>query len=146
MGIDESGDFWRGTDSADVDTYLAAFTADGYPATTVVHAVCAACGGDRFQVRLDDDEGCAERTCAACGARSWLLDSAEYEEDADLEEAACPCGEEIFELAVGFAYYDGGEDVRWVYVGLRCVADGTLGCFADWKIDYSPTSHLLDAV
>jgi hypothetical protein len=33
--------------------------------------------------------------------------------------------------------------VRWVSLGLRCVQDGTLAVYADWKIDYSPTGHLL---
>jgi hypothetical protein len=33
--------------------------------------------------------------------------------------------------------------VRWISLGLRCVQDGTLGVYADWKVDYSPTGHLL---
>lgn len=74
-----------------------------------------------------------------------MLDSAEFVEDADLGEAACPCGGEIFNVAGGFALRVDGE-VRWVYIGLRCVADGILGCCAEWKIDYSPTAHLLTQV
>jgi hypothetical protein len=65
--------------------------------------------------------------------------------DADPGDAACPCGGEIFNVAVGFALRDDG-DVRWVYVGLRCTKDGILGVYADWKIDFSPTVHLLDRV
>ena len=65
--------------------------------------------------------------------------------DAEPEDCACPCGGETFEVAVGFALRDGG-DVKWVSVGLRCTIDGTLGVYADWKIDYSPTTALFDRV
>jgi hypothetical protein len=75
-----------------------------------------------------------------------LLDSAEYLDDADLGDAGCPCGGERFNVAIGFARYPDSEDIRWVYLGLRCVSDGVLGCYADWKIDYSPSAHLIEAV
>ncbi|MEV5001304.1 hypothetical protein [Nocardioides sp. LML1-1-1.1] len=128
----------------DIDGALAHFSADGYPVTSVVHARCS-CGGAAFRLRVDDEEGCAERTCVACGAVVLMLDSAEYADEADLEPAECPCGGEVFEVAVGFADHADGE-VRWVYLGLRCTTDGNLGCYADWKIDYLPTAHLRTAV
>ncbi|MFB0633174.1 hypothetical protein [Streptomyces sp. AB3(2024)] len=31
-------------------------------------------------------------------------------------------------------------------VGLRCQKGGAAGVYADWKIDYSPTDHLLPMV
>lgn len=79
-----------------------------------------------------------------------MLDSADYLDDANPEECACPCGGEEFELAVGFAMVDVsmgdssvvGREVKWVSIGARCVRDGTLGVYADWKIDYGPTDHL----
>jgi hypothetical protein len=80
--IDSSGDWWRGTESGDIDEYLAYYR-----------------GG----------------------------------------------GNETFEMAVGFAALADG-DVRWVSIGLRCVGDGILGVYTDWKIDYSPTAHLFDRV
>lgn len=73
-----------------------------------------------------------------------MLDSAECLEDADLESAAYPCGHEEFDVAVGFALREDGE-VRWVSVGLRCRKDGRLGVYVDWKVDYSPSRHLLSA-
>ncbi len=145
MAIDSSGQWWRGTEAADLDAYLREFSAGGYPVGSVVHASCAHCGSDRFTLMVDDEAGCAGRRCASCHDLHWMLDSAEYLEEAELEEAQCPCGGELFELAVGFALRDTGE-VRWVYVALRCVADGVLGVYADWKIDYSPTDHLPAAV
>lgn len=140
------GDLWRGTEPQDLDEFLADFTADQYPAKTIVHARCEACSGVEFDVRLDDDEGCAERTCGACGSTFALLDSADHLEEADLGDAACPCGGERFNIAVGFAQMADTDEVRWVYLALRCIADGTLGCYADWKIDYAPSMHLLGAV
>ncbi|GAA0594714.1 hypothetical protein GCM10009546_66160 [Actinomadura livida] len=38
------------------------------------------------------------------------------------------------------------DSVRWVSVGIRCVADGVLGSCADWKINYEPSRHLLARV
>ena len=146
MAVDRSGTWWTGTEAGDLVEYLADFTSDGYPVTRTVRAACGACGGGVFTVVLDDEEGCAVRRCRGCGAEHAMLDSADHREDAALDDATCPCGGEAFDVVVGFAFYDGSDDVRWVYVGLRCVADGVLGCYADWKIDYAPTAHLFDAV
>ncbi|MGS2617118.1 hypothetical protein ACVCAH_21725 [Micromonospora sp. LZ34] len=145
MAIDGPGRWRAGTASAELDTYLRQFAAGGYPVARVVHAACVRCGGSDFGVRVDDDPGYAERTCHACGDRSLLLDAADVAEDADPGDAACPCGGERFDVAVGFALREDGE-VRWVSVGLRCTADGVLGVYADWKIDYSPSGHLLARV
>ncbi len=82
----------------------------------------------------------------ACGRSTLLLDSGETKDDAELEGAACPCGNETFNVAVGFAGYEGSNDVRWVYLGLRCTDDGVLGVYTDWKIDYTPSSHLYERV
>jgi hypothetical protein len=46
-------------------------------------------------------------------------------------------------VAVGFAVRVRGE-VRWASIGLRCVRDGILGVYVDWKTDYAPTPHLID--
>jgi hypothetical protein len=81
----------------------------------------------------------------ACGASAFLCDSEEYWDDADPDDAACPCGGEVLEIGVAFSLRDDG-DVRWITVGGRCVACGVLGVYTDWKIDYSPTGHLFAAV
>jgi hypothetical protein len=46
---------------------------------------------------------------------------------------------------IAFSIADGGS-VRWVTVGLRCQKDRAVGVYADWKIDYQPTDHLLTMV
>lgn len=145
MAIDKGRDSWTGTTAGDIDEYLMAFSAGGYPVQQAVHAHCE-CGGEVFRVRVDDEEGCAELACVQCGRTMLILDSQDYVDDADLQAAACPCGNESFNVAVGFSFLDGSEDVRWVYLGLRCAQDGVLGCYTDWKIDYSPSQQLLDRV
>lgn len=145
MTIDRPGMWWTGTCPDDIDEYLAAFTADGYPASRVVHAGCSNCGGSVFRVRVDDEEGCAERICTTCGSRHLMLDSADTVDEAELEEVECPCGGGTFNVAVGFALR-GDVDAKWVYLALRCTDDGLLGVYTDWKIDYSPTGHLFENV
>ena len=142
MAIDTTGEFWRGTDHADLAGYLREYAAGGYPVVDVTESVCTPCGGRRFRVLADDEEGCVRRTCVACGEATFVADSADAAGDAALEECECPCGGDEFAVAVGFARLADGE-VRWVSVGLRCLTDGTLGVYADWKIDYQPSAHLL---
>ena len=144
MAIDTSGKWWVGSSASDLDGYLVEFSAQQSDvADRVMHSLCDVCQGDVFHLQVDDNEGCSKRTCDSCGAVSFMLDSAEFAEDAELEACACPCGGEAFNLAVGYAMRDDG-DVRWVYIGARCVVDGVLGCYADWTIDYGPSDHLLN--
>jgi hypothetical protein len=143
--IDSSGEWWRGTEAADLDRYLVEYRAGGYAVERVVHARCSGCGGSTFDLAVDDEQGYAERTCTSCAARFVMLDAADVDDEADSDGAGCPCGNETFEVAVGFATRADG-DVRWVSVGARCVSDGILGAYTDWKIDYSPTAHLFDRV
>jgi hypothetical protein len=143
VSIDRSGELWTGTEPADLAEYLRGFKAGGYPVKEVrTVGACPGCDSDAgYDVRVDDEEGFAERTCAGCGLVHLMLDSADHMEEADPGDAACPCGGEVFDVAAGFALRNDGE-VRWVSIGLRCRNDGVLGCYADWKIDYSPTDQL----
>ncbi|MFI6231031.1 hypothetical protein ACIBCR_27410 [Micromonospora echinospora] len=129
-------------DSEALATYVREYRAGGYPVHHVVDVVCRHCDGRTFRVAVDDEEGCALVLCLGCEADTALADSDDHLDDAELAECACPCGAETFAVAVGYALTGGGE-VRWVSVGLRCLADGTLGVYTDWKIDYAPTAHLL---
>ncbi|MFI6824315.1 hypothetical protein ACIBJE_25730 [Micromonospora sp. NPDC050187] len=129
-------------DSEALTVYIREHRAGGYPVHHVVHLGCRHCDGRAFRVAVDDEEGCALLLCLGCGTEAAVADSDDYLDDAELAECACPCGAESFAVAVGYALAGDGE-VRWVSVGLRCLADGALGVYTDWKIDYAPTAHLL---
>ncbi|MFE2044566.1 hypothetical protein ACFXAZ_27310 [Streptomyces sp. NPDC059477] len=120
---------------------------DGRP-VRISRSLCAGCGGRVFRVLVNASG--AERECAGCGARAFIADSGEYWDEEFWEgdepgTAGCPCGGEEFEAAVAFSL-GGDGSVRWVTLGLRCAEDGFCGIYADWKIDYAPTDHLLTMV
>ncbi len=150
MSIDKSGQLWKGTVAGDLDEFLPAFAAGGYAVERVIHSACGECGGTVFALRVDDEQGYADRRCLRCSHSFLMLDSEDSAEDAEPGECACPCGGEAFELAVGYAMVDvasvdgspAGREVKWVSVGARCVQDGALGVYTDWKIDYGPTNQL----
>jgi hypothetical protein len=144
MPIDRSARWWRGADFADLAEYLRIETAEAYPADTVVRAACA-CGGGVFALDYDPAEGCARRACPACGAEHFVCDSGEYWEEAEPEACVCPCGGRLFEIGVAFSRMNDGE-VRWITGGVRCAGCGVLGAPVDWKVDYTPSGQLLEAV
>jgi hypothetical protein len=139
-----------------MDEFLAAYSAGGYSVERTSHSRCANCQGATFALRVDDEAGYADRRCVTCSAVALILDSEDAVDDASPEECACPCGGEVFELAVGYAMVDvapastelaTGEttrEIKWVSVGARCIRDGGLGVYTDWKIDYGPTAQLFN--
>lgn len=133
-----------------VPAELAAFlrgAVDGRP-VKITPSICEGCGGRVFFVLVNASG--AERECSGCSSRAFIADSEEYWNEESWEDdepgaAGCPCGSEEFEAAVAFSLADDGS-VRWVTLGLRCIKDGFSGVYADWKIDYGPTDHLLTMV
>ncbi|MER7171938.1 hypothetical protein [Streptomyces mesophilus] len=120
---------------------------DGRP-VMIAPSVCDGCSSRSFFVLVNTSA--AARECAGCGSRAFIADSEEYWNEESWEDdepgaAGCPCGGEQFEAAVAFSLGEDGS-VRWVTVGLRCLKDGFCGIYADWKIDYGPTDHLLTMV
>ena len=145
MPIDTTGEFWRGSDPDDVDSYLRAYMEDSYPVGRVIACTCA-CGSNQLYLDADADEGCARWTCSKCELQRFVGDSEEYWEQAEPERAVCPeCNGETYNIAVGFSLRENG-DVKWLTIGNRCVECGLLGSFVDWKIDYTPTDHLFTRV
>jgi hypothetical protein len=147
MTIDKTGKWWVGTEPADTTEYLIAYQAEGYAIDATRLCQCR-CGSVVFSLQADPDEGCAQRTCSACGVKHFICDSAEYWDQADPSQWACAeCGNQECNLAVGFSLYapeDQRRDVRWISVGNRCTKCGTLGSFVDWKVGYGPSNQLLD--
>jgi hypothetical protein len=140
MSIDETGEYWIGTEAGDIDGYLRAYTADGHPVDRIIHATCP-CGHNAFRLLVDADQGCAQRACSTCSRTQFVCDSAEHWAEAEPEQVTCPCGADSHEVAVGFNHREDGS-AKWIFVGVRCVSCGVLGAVADWKIDYAPTDHL----
>ncbi|MFF5230740.1 hypothetical protein [Dactylosporangium sp. NPDC000521] len=117
-----------------------------YPVDEVRESVCGSCGGRRFEVRVMDTAKAARRTCLGCGQHAFIADSLEYwDEDDEVQVVcACVCGEEEFAAAIGFSLREDDDDVRWVCVGLRCLACGRPGVYEEWLIKWGPSNYLLD--
>jgi hypothetical protein len=141
MAIDETGKWWKGENFDDLAEYIRLLTAEGYPADEVAQSICP-CGGTRFRLLADRNEGCAKRICAACGKEAFIADSEETWSDARPKTIRCPCRGKLLELGVGFALREDRREVKWVTVGQRCTACGVLASYVDWKIDFSPSEHL----
>jgi hypothetical protein len=125
---------------------IAAFSkANKYLATHFAQAVCT-CGHAEFAVLLDDDEGCAARTCTACDDQQAIADGEEFLDGADLGEAACPCGAEVFTVAAGVALYADSTDVKWFYLGLKCSSCNLAAVYGDWKCEAGEVEALLALV
>jgi hypothetical protein len=142
--IDRTGEWWKGTSPLDIEEYLRAYTEDGYAADRFEQSRCT-CSGAVFRLDFDNEEGCARRTCAACGLQHFICDSGEVAEDATLQATTCPCGRSEFDIIVGFSQRADGN-VRWITVGVRCAKCGVLGCPVEWSIDHAPTAQLYEQV
>ena len=116
-----------------------------YVAQHFADAICT-CGANMFRLSLDDNEGAAIRICVRCNAEHAIGDSGEFLEDAALEECACPCGAEAFEITIGISLYDGTNDVKWLYLGCRCSQCGLTAVYGDWKNEFIGYHELLARV
>ena len=146
MTLKERGQHRYGDNQADIRAELTRYGAlNGYPPLHFADAVCT-CGAHAFRLALDDNEGAAIRTCAACEVAHPVGDSGEYLADASLDDCACPCGSELFEITVAVSLYEGTEDVRWLYLGCRCSACGLTAVYGDWKNEFNGYRNLLSRV
>lgn len=145
MSIDKSGKWWIGSHPEDIREYLIAFSSDGYVADDFRLAICD-CGNPEFRLWADDGEGTAKRICSSCEKSHLICDSEEYWEVSTPVEWTCvECESKCANVGVGFSLFEDGE-IRWLYVGERCVGCGVLGCMTQWKVAYSPSKQLLAQV
>lgn len=146
MAITKRGEFYYGETQADIrDELLRYSKSNAY----VVHHFADAvykCGKQVFRLQLDDAEGAAVRKCVACGVEHPIGDSEDYLEGAELEQCACPCGHEEFEITVGISLYKGSDDVKWLYLGCRCPVCGLTAVYGDWKNEFEGYAELLARV
>lgn len=147
MALRKRGKWWYGDSQADIRAEIVRYSKEkGDLAEHFADAVCT-CGGKVFDLYLDDAAGVASRVCGACDAEPHPIgDSADYMDEAEEEECACPCGKEAFEITVGVALYDDSEDVKWLYVGCRCPACGLTAVYGDWKNEFDGYRELLARV
>jgi Zn ribbon nucleic-acid-binding protein len=146
MSLKKKGQYRYGESQSDIHDELRRLSVlNGYEAIHFADAVCV-CGQGIFQLQMDESEGAAIRLCMACGIHQPIGDSDAYMEDAELEEYASPCGEDQFEVSVGVALYEASDDVRWLYVGCRCVACGLTATYGDWKNEFNGVRALLERI
>jgi hypothetical protein len=140
MAIDKTKEFWTGDHATDIIEYLKIYSENTVKKTVIVE--CHKCGSNELLVHLDADEGAIQITCSKCKNKRLLLDSEELWGNCRHKKAKCPiCKKDVFNLSIGFVFRD-NKDIKWVYLGNRCINCGVLGSFSDWKINYSPTTEL----
>ena len=147
MAIDNSGEWWVGSEPEDIRGFLEGYAPEGYE----VHRFCLArcdCGSVEFHLEADDDEGVAKRRCGRCDTEHFICDSAEYWDEAQPEQCRCAeCACDVMNVGVGFSQYpDSTTSIRWLYVGVRCANCGVLGCFAGWKVALDDVAYMFDQV
>lgn len=146
MALTKRGKWHYGESAADLRTLLIQVgKANGYEAHHFAEPVCS-CGSTVFKLFLDDESGCAVRVCAACDDEHPVGDSADFLDEAELEQAQCPCEQEVFELCVAVSLYEDSDDVRWLYLGCRCPACGVTELYGDWKNEFEGYRELLARV
>ena len=146
MALRKDGKWWYGESQADIRDEILRYSQHvTYLAHHYADAVCA-CGGKQFALLLDATQCVAVRQCVACDVEHPIGDSAEFMQDAELEECACPCGNEEFEITVGVSLYHDSEDVKWLYLACRCPTCGLTAVYGDWKNEFIGYRKLLSQV
>jgi len=103
---------------------------NGYPISEYSDIVCS-CGCTEFHLFSDDEEGGAFAVCQKCGEEKDIEQSKKYIEES--VNNICNCDNEILNIGVGKAYYEGSSEPRWIYVGCHCNKCGLDGVYVDWK-------------
>jgi hypothetical protein len=133
MSLKKIGKYFYGDSQLDIKDELLRYSKkNNYIATNYFDCICK-CKNNEFNLLIDDGEGVAICRCVKCTEENSIADSEEYIEDAELEECECPCGCDVFEVTTGVALYQNSNDVKWLYVGCRCIGCGLTACYGDWK-------------
>ncbi len=150
MALRKEGEHWFGDDLDDLRKEMRRYSKlTGYVCGRDYAPECA-CGGGvmtkafgrgTFFILADDEEDGAALVCGNCGAEGFVADSQRFIRPKLLRDEAfseCVCGKRDFHIVVGAALYADSTDVRWWYVGGRCVHCSMLGVYIDWKDDGTP--------
>jgi hypothetical protein len=134
-----------GEDSDDLQHWLEAL--EGAPDVhrtvllTCDNAVHGADAPTWFYVEGDASKAIARRRCLGCGKVKHLLDSEDHWSHPPMHSCGT-CGQSMFEVAVGL-HIEGGEHVRWLAVGVRCVGCGMLDGLTDMTVPSLPVDETL---
>ena len=143
MALVKKRKYWYGDSREDLLEEVRRYsTGNTYVATRFASPKCG-CGGVTFKLASDEEQGAAKRTCSACGAEHLMGDSKDYADEAEFENHLCICDGEEFELAPGVALYTESNDVRWFYVGCRCIRCNLVGVFVDYKCEAGDADDFL---
>jgi hypothetical protein len=144
--IVKRGDYYYSDKQSEIPEEIGRYSRqNGYPAGHFADAVCQ-CGMRSFRLFLDDNEGCAVRVCSECEHDHYIGDSEDYVDEAELHQPSCVCEGAVFEVTVGVALYQDSNDVRWLYLGCRCIVCGLTGVYGDWKNEFTGFEELLARV
>jgi hypothetical protein len=145
VSIDTTGKWWVGTEPDDIACFLRDHGKDSYHVHEFRLSRCR-CGSVEFHLDADDNAGVAKRTCVKCKSEHFICDCAKYWGTASPERCRCVvCPSDVVNIGVGYSLYpESSTSILWVYIGVRCVRCGLLGCFAGWKICQDDVAHLFE--
>ncbi|MBA2113691.1 hypothetical protein [Bremerella alba] len=121
--------------------------ANEYVATHFATAVCNSCSGDVFELLMNEEEGVAARICVTCDEEHGIGDSDQHiAKVEEIFDVLCTCDGTKFRIMAAVSLSDDSEDVRWFYLGCKCVECGLSGVYGDWKNEFHGYQVLLDNV
>lgn len=140
--------YWYGDNHADLRQEMLRYSElNGYPIDNYVDVRCA-CENDTFHFGTNEQEGFAIRLCSRCETEHPMGDSDQFSEEPEFGTHVCVCDAELFQITAGVHRYRNEDetlspDVKWLYLGCRCVACGLVGNYADWKNEFNGYEALL---
>jgi len=148
--IERRGDWWKGTDYADVTAFMDELLLEDFAAAADRHEqfVCR-CGGKQFTMMpLHEVAACAAQ-CASCGAVHYIADSKERFLEATKASSATPqacpeCNRTHYIVDVASLKDDSYGDADWVVVGAMCASCGLLGSPIQWNHIDLPLDEVVD--
>jgi nitrite reductase/ring-hydroxylating ferredoxin subunit len=145
MTITKRGEYHYGEGHEDLHDLIELYAkAAGFSAEVFADAYCA-CEAKVFELYVDDEEGVAVRVCTACGADHPIGDSAQFLDEAELQQCECPCGAASFEVSSGACLHEDSDAVKWFYLAGRCTSCNFVAVFGDWKNEHESYEVLLSA-
>ncbi len=148
MTLEKRGAYWHGDSHEDLRSELTRYSERSvYSIDNFVDVRCE-CGNDSFHLLTDEDAGVAIRQCTECGYQHMMGDSGDFADEAEVEQHVCVCEADIFQITAGVHRYRNQDatpstDVRWLYIGCRCIQCGLVGCYADWKNEFNGYDKLM---